>query len=199
MSEKLQETEVKLLIPDLAALASAIAAAGGALTAPRILEKNVRYDNASFDLEKVGSVLRLRQDSRARLTFKEGARSVGAFGSTRFEAEVEVSDFETTEIILKCLGYTPIWRYEKYRTTYTFMGCEIVLDEMPFGSFAEIEGEDDQIGAVLHTLGLQDAPRFTASYASLFRMVRERLGLPFADLTFANFQGIQVPSETFIG
>ncbi|MCK6576702.1 MAG: class IV adenylate cyclase [Anaerolineae bacterium] len=199
MSEKLHETEVKLHIPDLAALADRILAAGGILTAARVFEQNVRYDDEHYRLDKAGSVLRLRQDSRVRLTYKDGERIIGSFGSTRFEAEVEVSDFRTMEIILMCLGYTAIWRYEKYRTTYAFMGCEIVLDEMPFGSFAEIEGEDDQIGAVLHTLGLQDAPRFTASYASLFRMVRERLGLPFGDLTFANFQGIHVPPEAFIG
>ncbi|MBK8026929.1 MAG: class IV adenylate cyclase [Chloroflexi bacterium] len=197
MSDKLQETEVKLLVPDLTALARHIEAAGGVLTAERVLETNVRYDNEYQSLERDGSVLRLRQDSRARLTFKQGERIVGDFGSTRFEAEVEVSRFDIMEVILSNLGYLPVWRYEKYRTTYAFMDCEIVLDELPFGNFIEIEGEDKQIGQVITALDLWNATRFTVSYSVLFRRVRERLGLHFTDLTFKNFQGIEVPSETF--
>lgn len=197
MSGKLQETEVKLYVPDLTALAERIEQAGGSLTAPRILERNTRYDNAYGDFADSGTVLRLRQDSRVRLTYKDGERVVGQFGATRFEAEVTINDFDTMEIILNRLGYMPAWKYEKFRTTYTLMDTEIVLDEMPFGNFAEIEGEDLAIGRVIERLELFEAPRFTVSYAVLFKIVRERLRVDFDDLTFKNFESVSIPSDFF--
>ncbi len=187
------ETEVKLYVHDLNAVARQLEAVGAVLTAPRVLETNVRYDNAAGGFNESGTVLRLRQDSRARLTYKDGERVAGEFGSTRFEAEVEVSDFETMEIILSCLGYYPAWRYEKFRTTYELDDCEIVLDELPFGDFIEIEGEDAAIGQMIAKLELGYAPRFTSSYSTLFKTVRSRLDLPFDDLTFINFEGLEVP------
>jgi len=30
--------------------------------------------------------------------------------------------------------------YEKYRTTFTIGSLEVVLDELPYGNFVEIEG-----------------------------------------------------------
>lgn len=197
MTTQFYETEVKLYMPNHAAVSNRLRAVDGVLTAPRVLETNIRYDRDDHAFDSSGTVLRLRQDSRARLTYKEGQRVAGNYGSTRFEAEVEVSDFATMELILDRLGYHPIWKYEKYRTTYKVHGCEVVLDELPFGNFVEIEGEDAAIGETIALLELGAAPRFLISYSVLFSIVRERLNLPFNDLTFDNFAGIDVPAETF--
>jgi adenylate cyclase class 2 len=144
-------------------------------------------------------VVRLRQDTRVRLTYKEGGELVGGAHS-RFEAEVEVSDFETMQTILAKLGYTPAWVYEKHRTTYTFDGVEVVLDEMPYGNFVEIEGDSPEaIGRVVERLELGDAQRFDAGYGALFERVRRVLGLTFTDLTFENFRGVNVPQSAFEG
>ncbi len=195
----MQEIEVKLLVDDLERIARRIEAAGGVLTAPRVLERNVRYDNAAGDFAVSGTVLRMRQDTRARLTYKDGDKVIGAFGAARFEAEVEVSDYDQMAVILEKLGYHPVWRYEKYRTTYTLMETEIVLDELPIGRFVEIEGESDAaIGAVLATLGLLDAPRIFTSYAVLFRIARDKLGFAMTDLTFEAFAGYTVPPDVFL-
>jgi adenylate cyclase class 2 len=117
---------------------------------------------------------------------------------SRFEAEVEVSDFEAMETILGRLGYTPYMVYEKYRTTYELDGAEIVLDEMPYGNFVEIEGDEDTIEKVINRLGLQQAARYDGSYAVLFERVRRALGLTFTDLTFANFKDVDVPESAFL-
>lgn len=191
------ETELKLYVPDLAAVAQRIEAAGGAVTAPRVLERNVRYDDAALSFNATGTVLRLRQDTRARLTYKDGERLYGAFGSSRFEAEVEVSDFETMETILGKLGYHPVMVYEKYRTTYALHDAEVTLDEMPYGNFVEIEGDEPGIKRCVEALGLQDARRMSASYTVLFWFVRQNMELEFTDLTFANFAGIDVPESAF--
>mgnify|MGYP005838735147 CR=1 FL=1 len=189
------EVEAKLWVQDLAALEARLAEAGATRRQGRVFERNIRYEDAAGALTPNGIVLRLRRDEQARLTYK-GPASQGSPGlQTRFEAEVTVSDFETMDLILRKLGFWPFMRYEKYRTTYALDGVEVMLDEMPYGHFVEIEGSPDRIEAVIEQLGLATAPRFQESYAVLFDHVRTNLGLGFTDLTFENFQGIAVPLE----
>ncbi len=190
------ETEVKLHYPDLAGMQTRLEAAGAELIVPRVFERNVRYENAEKTLSPRGIVLRLREDNHVRLTYKEGGKLEDGVVS-RFEAEVEVSDFGVMQTILGKLGYAPYLIYEKYRTTYTLDGAEVVLDEMPYGNFIEIEGDKDTIERVMTRLGLQGARRYTQSYIVLFQIVKARLGLTCHDLTFANFEGVDVPESAF--
>jgi adenylate cyclase class 2 len=192
-----REIEIKLYIPDLDSVRARLEAAGAALTQPRIYERNIRYDNAGGALTSSGIILRLRQDVRARLTYKEPGATLASGLYARYEAEVEVSDFETMHTILLRLGFAPSMIYEKYRTTYHLGGAEVVLDEMPYGRFVEIEGEEAAIQDAVQVLNLGDAARFNAGYAALFEHVRRNLGLPFRDLTFENFSGIVVTKEAF--
>lgn len=191
------ENEVKLYVRDLDSVAQRIAAAGGTLKAPRVLERNLRFDDAQGSFSAAGTVLRLRLDTRARLTYKDGERLYGEYGSSRFEAEVEVSDFDNMETILNKLGYHPVMTYEKYRTTYQLYGAEVTLDQMPYGNFVEIEGDEAAIKRCLEALDLGAARRMVASYVVLFKFVKQHLGLDFDDLTFANFAGIDVPESAF--
>lgn len=194
---KYTETEIKLYVPVLENVVAKLTEIGATLTAPRVFERNVRYDTPDEALRANHAVLRLRSDTRARLTYKDGERQTGQFGTTRFEAEVEVSDFEAMETILLRLGYASQMVYEKYRTTYEFDDVEITLDEMPYGNFVEIEGTDERIGRMLERLDLLDAPRLSNSYVVLFEWVRQNLGLTFTDLSFANFKDIDVPFAAF--
>lgn len=190
------ETEVKLYVPDLDAIQQRLESLGAVLAAPRVYECNVRYDDAGRTLTPRGLVLRLRQDRQTWLTCKDEG-SVQNDIRTRFEAEVEVSDFAAMETILGKLGYTPYLIYEKYRTTYTLDGAEIALDEMPYGNFVEIEGDHLTIERLIQRLELGSAKRYTSSYTVLLERVCRRLGLTFTDLTFTNFKGIHVPSDAF--
>lgn len=190
------ETEVKLYVPDLAPVAARIVAAGGTLRAPRVLERNWRYDTPDRALTPAGIVLRLRQDTRVRLTYKSPGRVIdGAL--SRLEAEVTVSDFAQMDLILQRLGFRPYAIYEKYRTTYRLGDAEIVLDELPYGSFVEIEADTPVIAQTIAALELGDRPRYTLSYMALFERVKAALGLDAQDLTFAAFAGITVPAEAF--
>ncbi len=197
MSEEHVETEAKIKVSDLAGIERKLKAAGAALKSERVYERNVRYEDSGETLTPAARVLRLRQDTRVRLTYKEPHDSADQGEWTRTELEVTVSDFETMDLILKKIGFHPAWIYEKYRTTYEFKGCEVVLDDMPFGLFIEVEGEPAAIEHALSALGLAKAPRIAASYSDLFFRVRQRLGLPFRDLTFQNFKGVKVPDEMF--
>ena len=196
MSAKNIETEVKLYTPDLETIRLRLEELGAHLQQARIFERNVRYDDSRQGLSKQGSVLRLRADAQTRLTYKSGGQSVNGIVS-RQELEVSVSDFDTMNAILESLGFHPYMSYEKYRTTYTLGDAEIVLDEMPYGFFTEIEGETHVIERFVKELNLTDAPRYSASYIHLFEHVRQNMGLKFWDLTFENFEGIQVPEAAF--
>jgi adenylate cyclase, class 2 len=190
------ETEIKLYVPDLKAVQKKLGAAGATLKAARVYERNVRYDDAERTLTPNGKVIRLREDTRVRLTYKDEGTVTNGMVS-RFEAEVEVSDFDAMETILRKMGYSPYLVYEKYRTTYEMDGAEIVLDEMPYGNFVEIEGDKDAIERLIDTLELSQAKRFEGSYSTLFERLRQKLRLKFTDLTFANFEGVTVREQDF--
>ena len=49
---------------------SGIWEAGGGLIEPRVLEMNIRFDNPDGGLSSERRVLRLRQDTEAKLTYK---------------------------------------------------------------------------------------------------------------------------------
>lgn len=192
---KLIETEVKLYVPDLNPVAERIIAAGGTLHQPRVLERNIRYDTLHGMLSKRGIVLRLREDARVRLTYKSPANTQDDVMRRR-EIEVTVDSFAYMDVILRQLGFEPFTTYEKYRTTYVLDSAEIVLDEMPYGNFVEIEASAEVIEQMIIQLGLADCTRLLTSYLQLFAHIKAALGLDMRDLTFKHFQGISVPPET---
>lgn len=198
-SAKDTETEVKIKVRDLSAVEDKLRQLDAALKAPRVYERNVRYDDNERSLTPEGRVLRLRQDTRVRLTYKESKKQHGEKSTTRTEYEVTVSDFDTMEHILDKLGFSPAWVYEKYRTTYDLDECEVVLDEMPFGPFIEVEGDAEAIERVLDKMGLGKERRVLDSYSVLFFNVKQYLHLDVKNLTFEEFKSIKVPDEAFIG
>jgi len=190
-----QELEVKFYLSDLSALRARLEAAGAQLFKPRVHEINLRFDTPSGDLARGYRVLRLRQDSEVRLTYKGPGELVDGVRS-RQELEFTVSDFETARHFLEALGYEVSVMYEKYRATYTLEGVLVTLDEMPYGNFAEIEGPDGaSIRKTAEALGLDWERRILDSYIMLFDRLRERLDLPFRDLSFTNFKELTVTGE----
>jgi adenylate cyclase class 2 len=190
-----QELEVKFFIADLEAVEQRMQALGARLLQPRVHEVNLRFDTQDGELSRQFRVLRLRQDDAARLTYK-GPSSFQDGVRLRQEIEFTVSDFEAARRFLEALGYHVALLYEKYRTTYELEGVHITLDKMPYGTFVEIEGPDPgSIRSVNENLGLDWEQRVPESYTMLFERLREALGLPFNDLSFANFAGLDVAME----
>jgi adenylate cyclase class 2 len=165
------------------------------LSAPRVHEVNLRLDTPELALLSTGRLLRLRQDARARVTYKGPGSELGG-ARLRQELEFTVSDFDMALHLFEALGYTVVLMYEKYRTTYQLGQVEVALDEMPTGDFLEIEGPD---GGSIHTaavqLGLNWDRRILDSYTVLFERTRVAFGFNFRDLSFANFKGMAVTPE----
>ncbi len=186
MSTQDEETEAKFYVRNLSALPPRILAAGGSLVLPRTHEFNLRLDTAAGDLQRQRRVLRLRRDRAVRITYKDGGR-IEDGAVRRREVELEVSDFDEAHELLRALGFDAIFTYEKYRTTYALAGVEIMLDELPFGDFVEIEGPWDSLKPAAVRLQLDWQAAIPYSYHDLFEQLRAKQQLGFADLTFANF------------
>lgn len=179
---------MKFLVSDLAPVRQRLATIGAEVGASRVFERNVRFDTPDEALLRRQELLRLRQDVRARLTYKGPAgEDAASEAKVREEIELEIGDFDRLALILQRLGFHPVQTYEKYRETFHWQSVEVVLDELPFGRFVELEGPEVGIKAAATALGLDWSKRVLANYLALMEMARREFKLPFSDLTFANF------------
>ncbi len=192
MAENGQEIEAKFYIRDLRRVEARLQDLGAQLVQPRVWEMNIRFDLPDGRLRAEGRVLRLRRDTEARLTYKgAGTKEEGTLN--REEIEFSVGNFEKAQQFLEALGYQKLVYYEKYRTTYKLDETEIMLDEMPYGSFIEIEGEGlKSIRSVADRLTLDWDAAVGTSYVALFERLQKALKLSFSDLSFANFAGMDI-------
>jgi adenylate cyclase class 2 len=175
------EIEAKMKVGDLAATRTRLAAAGAA-QAGDFLEQNVFFDTEDRSLLAADEGLRLRVSTDTAsgnrictVTFK-GPRQHGQLKS-RAETETTVGSFPAAAELLECLGYIRILSFEKRRQSWTYQGCKVELDELPYlGSFVEIEGPGDEIVLkVRQELQLADRPLIRASYiAMLMTHLQER-------------------------
>ncbi len=195
MNQSDQEIEVKFYLLRLAALEKRIQAAGGVLVQERVHEINLRFDLPDGSLSTDRRVLRLRQDVRAVLTYK-GPSAAGQVVNVRQEIETDVSDFSAAQRILEALGYQVAVIYEKWRTTYQLENLEIVLDELPYGNFCEIEGPDaESIRSTAGLLKLDWSARITDSYLGMFWRLKANLGLAAENLDFSSFADLKIRPE----
>lgn len=180
-----QETEVKFYVRDLKKIEMRLHDLKARLIQPRSHESNIRFDTPNNDLRKSNRILRLRQDDKARFTFK-GPNTEKEGVVSRQEIEFVVDNFESAKQFLEALGYEEIVYYEKYRTTYELNDMHIMLDELPYGLFVEIEGEDvDLIRSIANQLDLQWDATVKAGYHALFERIALKLHLDSSKLTFA--------------
>lgn len=192
MSGNGQEIEAKFYVLHLDQIMTRLQELEARMIQPRILEINLRFDLPDGTLRSKGHVLRLRHDTNSRLTYKGSGQNIDRILS-REEIEFIVDDFEKARNFLHALGYQQIMYYEKYRTTYDLNDTLIMLDELPYGNFVEIEGTTaKQIQAVANILRLDLNAAIEKSYTALFEVVRRNQQLSFQEISFSNFEGIQV-------
>ncbi len=190
------EIEAKFYLRHLEDIRKRVIAHDALLKTGRLLERNLRFDTPERELAGKKHVLRLRQDNRATLTFKRPHGQV----ETREEFEIELDDFESGRKILEALGYTVITLYEKYRETYQIDLIQVMLDELPFGCFVEIEGPSlESIRQMSDQLELPWERRVQASYLELFDRIRHPLEIDFEEITFENFKGLAPVDPELLG
>jgi adenylate cyclase, class 2 len=151
-------------------------------------EENTLYAGQGIDGGR--AVLRLRRvGDRAILTFKKRFPSTSAI-KRQLEEETEVSDADAIESILKALGYRVSLVYEKRRLTWTLDETEIVVDELPFGLFMEIEGLENDIEQVERKLNAESLAAVEETYPALTR----QYGKPNGEVVEARFPKTSVRS-----
>jgi adenylate cyclase, class 2 len=137
----------------------------GAVFIGEDFEENILYQGGILDTKPC--VFRLRKlGKKATLTYKEPIQSEFAV-KQRLEYETEISDAESMEKIIDGLGLKPVLVYEKRRKTWHFRSVEIVLDELPFGLFMEIEGLITSIAEAEIILEIEHLVTEHESYSSL--------------------------------
>ncbi|GAB4543832.1 MAG: hypothetical protein Fur002_16470 [Anaerolineales bacterium] len=192
------ETEVKFYVQDLRRIETRLLIERARLIQARVHETNLRFDTEQGELKRSQRVLRLRQDEQARLTFKgpsiEGERGV----ASRAEIEFTVEDFGKAQRFLEALGYRVTAFYEKFRATYEWRGLHVMLDELPYGTFVEIEGEDvEEIQRAANLLGLRWEAMVKMGYRALYERAAPRYGLEETNLSFEEVQKTQINLAEF--
>ena len=112
-------------------------------------------------------ILRIRKIAgKTILTYKKRLQNEFAV-KQQTEYETEVSDAPATENIIKSIGFIKSLVYEKRRKTWRFKTVEIVLDELPFGYFMEIEGSITAIAEAEMLLDIEDYEVVHETYPQL--------------------------------
>lgn len=190
------ETEVKFYIKNLNRIETRLRDLDARLLQARIHEINLRFDNPAGALRKNKQVLRLRKDAEAKFTYKGPSEKKAGGVLRRREIEFSVGDFDSAKQFLEALGFAPVVFYEKYRATYAWNSAHIMLDELPYGNFVEIEGEDVSIlREAAGLLGLKWEATVKAGYHALFERIAEKFNLDPGQLSFKALKSMRVSAE----
>ena len=128
-------------------------------------EENTIYcgGNLGFGLR----ALRLRRvNGEAILTFKERIPSRSPIKHQK-ENETAVKNADAADAILRGIGFTPGLIYEKRRTRWDVGKAKVVIDELPYGLFMEIEASEKEIKRVEKIIAAERLPVVVETYPSI--------------------------------
>ena len=186
------ETEVKISTPDISAIRKRLRELGFSLFHRRTLEDNTLFDTPDRSLRKVRSILRLRRyGSHWEVTFK-GTPVADPLYKSRLEVEFGVEAPQPIRAMFEALGFSPVFRYQKYRSQYAPLPKGgrrrafplVALDETPIGNFMEIEGSRSSIDKLARQLGYSRSDYSTASYGALYLEECRKRQIPPGDMVF---------------
>ena len=162
-----QEIEIKFRIADMKALIRALKRTGFRQVTRSTHEMNSLYDLPGQKLRKRGELLRLRKYGKQWvLTHK--AKGKSGRHKVRTELETRVENGEQMDAVLRALGFSPTFRYEKCRAEWNDGTGHAVVDETPIGNFGELEGPARWIDRTARLLGIAPRDYITQTYADLF-------------------------------
>lgn len=128
-------------------------------------EENTIY--SSETLREKGGVVRIRRtETTSKLTFKKRIENESDV-KHQIEHETEIGDPGEVNAILNELGLSPVLVYEKRRDTWKFRSVEVVIDELPFGLYMEIEGSLTSIKEAEMLLDIEDLETEPKTYPRL--------------------------------
>jgi len=177
------EVEIKFRIDDIPTLTRGLKRAGFRQITRSTHEMNALYDLPGQQLRKRGELLRLREfGSEWILTHK--SKGTSKRHKVRVERESKVDNGPEIDAILRALGYSPTFRYEKFRAEWSDGTGHVVIDETPIGNFGEIEGPSRWIDRTARVLGISRKDYITQTYAPMFFAWKRRTKSPAKEMTF---------------
>ena len=185
-----REVEIKFKIDDIDTLTSSLQTAGFRLVTPRTHEMNTLYDQPGGKLRRRGALLRLRQyGPRWTVTYKDRSGPQSGRHKSRREIETQVEKGEAMAQVFESIGFSPSFRYEKYRSEWSDSTGHVVIDETPIGNFGEIEGQPEWIDATAQRLEIPVKNYLKESYAELFAAWKRRTRSKAKEMTFKAIKG----------
>ena len=185
-----REVEIKFKIDDIDSLTSDLRTAGFRLITPRTHEMNTLYDQPGGKLRRRGALLRLRQyGPRWTLTYKDRSGPQSGRHKSRREIETQVENGDAVAQVFEAIGYSPSFRYEKYRSEWSDSTGHVVIDETPIGNFGEIEGQPEWIDATARQLNIAVKSYLKESYAELFAAWKRKTRSKAREMTFTEIKG----------
>ena len=195
-----REVEVKIRVEDLAGLRRILADVRAPMIR-RVLEQNTLFDTPESTLRRSGQLLRLRIETPVNTEKKKQGAVRGILTSKapvhrnstqkgpgrykqRLEREVRIDKLDEMLSHLRCLGFRPGFRYEKYRTSFRLPGVHVELDETPVGTYLELEGTPAAIDAAAHRLGFTRAEYRNETYWGVYAADCKRRGVRPSNMLF---------------
>lgn len=133
-------------------------------------EKTIRYDNDDQCLFGQGIFIRTKSGLRNVLTLKEKTSDNDLL--ERYTTEIEIDDIEKMEYILSRIGFTNKVIMEKYRLYFKWNNIEISIDELPFGIYLEIKGDDKEIEKLSKQLGFKSKDMIIVTYWDIYDKIK---------------------------
>lgn len=193
----MDEVEIKFWVKDKQQLVAKARQLGFMQKTEATHELNTLYDTPDRNLRQEGKLLRLRRyGKKCKLTHKSRpeADTGAARFKTRIELETEIADCGEMDEVLRALGFQPCFTYEKYRAEWSDGKGELVIDETPIGTLAELEGPPRWIDHVAGRLGVDESEYMTTSYGMLFVEWQKEHGGTAKNMTFAEM-GAELPER----
>jgi len=165
------EKKYRLTLKDRRAIEKRLRALG---SQPKPLEheENTIYrgGNLGFGLR----ALRLRRvNGAAILTLKERIPTTSPI-KHQHENETRVTNADATDAILRGVGFEPALVYEKRRTRWDVGKAKVVIDELPYGLFMEIEASEREIKRVEKLIDAGTLPVVLETYPYLTAQVGKK-------------------------
>src|SRR5436305_857338 len=185
-----REVEIKFKIDDIDALTARLKTAGFHLVTHRTPEMNTLYDQPGAKLRRREALLRLREyGPRWTLTYKDRSGRQSGRHKSRREIETKVENGEAMSRIIEAVGFSPSFRYEKFRSEWADSTGHEVIDETPIGNFGEIEGPARWIDATAKGLNVSVKSYLKESYAELFATWKRKTRSKAKEMTFKDIKG----------
>lgn len=171
----MKEIEVKFKIENIKQIREKVKETG-AKRKSKVIEQDLGFDTKQKKLKQKGQLLRIRRaDGNVYLTFKSPRKS-NHFKEME-ELELGIEDFNKMKQILKRLGFLPQRGFKKERETWQYKNSEILIDQLGFANFLEIEGSKKEIKEITELLDLDWSERMTDNYLEVYQQYCKEKGI----------------------